>query len=397
MSKEQILNILLLSLIFTLIFQFFLPKNSEKVLAPWVALLTDSKNTTIPNIPHVRVLNNTTGNYDFHTCEDMTLRLNSQQITFSGTKYSDFCRQVHIAPQGWYYLPFLSLSEIFEKKPGEYTIQLGSAANGPIVTINHAEPGFFRSFFWKVFFEPIYNLFVALLAYIPWHSLGFAIIIITLIIRFILVVPQKQMLVSQKKLQKIQPKIKKIQEDFKWDQARIGQEMMALYKKEHVNPMGSCLPLLIQMPILIWLYWVISSIGDITNHYYLYSWLEWFNLSRIDPVFYWINLKEIGGTIGIVFAVILWFVQWIQAKLSFAMTQPHHSSKVIEPTENGNYKPADSMMPDPAMMQKMMLYFIPVVVGISAIVLPLGVGLYWLIGTLFVIVQQWILNKEKVI
>lgn len=90
-------------------------------------------------------------------------------------------------------------------------------------------------------------------------------------------------------------------------------------------------------------------------------------------------------------------MQWVQARLSFALTQPHNTPKVIEQTDSGTYKPAESMMPDPAMMQKMMLYFIPFVVGTSALFLPLGVGLYWLIGTLFVIIQQWILNKEKVI
>lgn len=66
------------------------------------------------------------------------------------------------------------------------------------------------------------------------------------------------MLESQKKLQKIQPKIKAIQEEYKEDKAVLGQKIMELYKKEGVNPMGSCLPLLIQMPILIGLYWVIS-------------------------------------------------------------------------------------------------------------------------------------------
>ncbi len=66
------------------------------------------------------------------------------------------------------------------------------------------------------------------------------------------------MLESQKKLQKIQPKIKAIQEEYKEDKALLGQKIMELYKKEGVNPMGSCLPLLIQMPILIGLYWVIS-------------------------------------------------------------------------------------------------------------------------------------------
>lgn len=66
------------------------------------------------------------------------------------------------------------------------------------------------------------------------------------------------MLESQKKLQKIQPKIKAIQEEYKEDKALLGQKIIELYKKEGVNPMGSCLPLLIQMPILIGLYWVVS-------------------------------------------------------------------------------------------------------------------------------------------
>lgn len=70
--------------------------------------------------------------------------------------------------------------------------------------------------------------------------------------------PQQHMLESQKKLQKIQPKIKAIQIEFKDDKALLGQKIMELYKNEGVNPMGSCLPLVIQMPILIGLYWVVS-------------------------------------------------------------------------------------------------------------------------------------------
>ena len=81
-------------------------------------------------------------------------------------------------------------------------------------------------------YEPIYNLFVALLTWIPGHSLGWAIIVITLIIRLILLVPQQHMLESQKKLQKIQPKIKAIQKEYKGDQAILGQKMMELYKTE---------------------------------------------------------------------------------------------------------------------------------------------------------------------
>jgi membrane protein insertase Oxa1/YidC/SpoIIIJ len=75
-------------------------------------------------------------------------------------------------------------------------------------------PGTFRSLLTTVFYNPIYNLFVALLTFIPGHPLGWAIVIITIIIRLILLVPQQHMLESQKKLQMIQPKIKALQEKF---------------------------------------------------------------------------------------------------------------------------------------------------------------------------------------
>lgn len=93
------------------------------------------------------------------------------------------------------------------------------------------------------------------------------------------------MLESQKKLQIIQPKIKELQTKYKDDQAKLGMEMLELYKKEGVNPMGSCLPLIIQMPILIGLYWVISGITDASNFYHLYSFFSDFNPKDINAHF----------------------------------------------------------------------------------------------------------------
>jgi YidC/Oxa1 family membrane protein insertase len=100
------------------------------------------------------------------------------------------------------------------------------------VTFENALPGGFRTLLTTIFYNPIYNFFVALLTFLPGHSLGWAIVIITLIIRLILLVPQHHMLQSQKKLQLIQPKIKEIQAKYKDDQAKLGMEMLELYKKE---------------------------------------------------------------------------------------------------------------------------------------------------------------------
>jgi len=137
------------------------------------------------------------------------------------------------------------------------------------MTLGHA--GYVRLFFRTVFYNPVYNFFAALIVLLPNHSLGWATIITTLIIRLALLVPQQRMLVSQRRMQVIQPKIKAIQEEFKGDQAKIGAKMMELYKREGVNPLGSCLPILIQIPILIVLYQVILKISNPSNLAHLYN------------------------------------------------------------------------------------------------------------------------------
>ena len=201
------------------------------------------------------------------------------------------------------------------------------------------------------------------------------------------------MLESQKKLQKIQPKIKAIQKEYKADQAVLGQKMMELYKTEWVNPMGSCLPLLIQMPILIGLYWVISGITDPSNLYHLYSIFGSFQPSSIVTTFFGLNLSQVGGITAIVFGLILGFTQWVQAYMSFHYTtkdkkESKEPKKEIEPG-------SPEAILDPEMMQKMMLYMLPVMLAVSAYFFPLGVGLYWFIGTLFVIAQQWYVNNKQ--
>ena len=158
--------------------------------------------------------------------------------------------------------------------------------------------------------------------------------------------------------------------------------------------MGSIVPLLIQMPILIGLYWVISEINDSSNFYHLYSFFSQFDPTQIVTHFYGLNLAQVGGIVGLGFALVLGGLQYIQAKLSFAYTD----KKKAKETEFALVKKDDEAPDfalDPAMMQKMMLYFFPVMIAVSSYFFPLGVGLYWFIGTLFVIAQQAYVNRSK--
>lgn len=148
------------------------------------------------------------------------------------------------------------------------------------------------------------------------------------------------------------------------------------------------------MPILIGLYWVVSQINDPSNFYHLYSFFAHFDPTQIVTEFYGLHLAQVGGILGLVFALVLGGLQYIQARLSFAYTD---KKKAKEPevaiVKKDDEAPEFAL--DPAMMQKMMLYFFPVMIAVSSYFFPLGVGLYWFIGTLFVIAQQAYVNRSK--
>lgn len=199
-------------------------------------------------------------------------------------------------------------------------------------------------------------------------------------------------------MQAIQPKIKELQEKYKGDQAKIGMELMALYKAEQVNPLGSCLPLLIQMPLLIVLYWVVLEITLLSNYYYLYSPLASFDISKIDTVFFGIHLLSIGGITGIILALAVGGAQWLQIKLSLPkeddVAKLEKLEKKIIEKKNGKYTETEpSFMPDPSVMNKFMLWGMPIMIAGSTYFFPAGVGIYWLIGTLFMLIQQIVVNR----
>ena len=105
-----------------------------------------------------------------------------------------------------------------------------------------------------VLYDPIFNGMIWLYDVLPFHDMGVAIILLTLAIKIILFWPSLSALKSQKKLQETQPKINEIREKYKDNKEELGKQLMTFYKENKVNPFSSCLPLLIQLPILIALY-----------------------------------------------------------------------------------------------------------------------------------------------
>jgi YidC/Oxa1 family membrane protein insertase len=398
MQNTRLLNFLLIFFITLLGVNYLLPKPVENVI-PTNEVILHALGTSYvsPDIPLLEVQNTTSAPINIDTCRDFSIKKDHNLLTNPPT---EFCKTLTIASGGKEKLNISSLYKLFQT-PGKYEFALTVNGKTSYADTMGEVPGFFRSLFRNVFYAPIYNLFAFLISTIPGYSFGLAIILVTVIIRLILLVPQHHILANSKKMQAIQPKIKELQEKYKGDQAKIGMELMNLYKAEQVNPLGSCLPLLIQMPLLIVLYWVVLGITDFSNYYYLYSPLASFDIAKINTEFFGIHLLSIGGVIGAILAITVGAAQWLQIKLSLPKEDDvkkleKMEKKIIE-KKDGKYTEAEpSFMPDPSVMNKFMLWGMPVMIAVSTFFFPAGVGIYWLIGTLFMLVQQMVVNKMSI-
>jgi YidC/Oxa1 family membrane protein insertase len=247
------------------------------------------------------------------------------------------------------------------------------------------------SYLWTTFFyQPIFNSLIYIISVMPGYNLGLAIIVLTFIIKLILFFPSQRGLESQRKLQELQPRIKKLQEKYKDNQQKLAQETFALYKEYKVNPFGSCLPLIIQLPILIALFFVIKSGLNPDNVHLLYEPLKGFDFSAINTNFYGLlNLTERN-----VFALPLAVagLQFLQMKLA---TSRKNKKKEEEQKKAGKKEMEQkSKGPEMQMATEMMTYIMPVMLALFTASVPSGVGLYWGTSTVFGIGQQLYVNKK---
>jgi len=210
------------------------------------------------------------------------------------------------------------------------------------------------------------------------HNYGIAIILMTVLIRVILYPLMQKQMVSMREMQKIQPLMKAVQDKYKNDKERLNKELMALYKEHKVNPMSGCLPLLIQMPILILLFQVLREFN--TKIYAVYNgnpgflWLK--DLSLPDQL---IQLPG-SGIFGIQYLGIMPFLiggsMYIQQKMTSSSGGTGKGGGSSEQT------------------QKMMTIMMPLMIGFMSFTLPSGLTLYWFTSTLLGIGQQYLINKK---
>jgi len=228
----------------------------------------------------------------------------------------------------------------------------------------------------KVLYEPLFNGLVFLYNLVPGHDFGVAIIILTLIIKFILYPLSKKSIQSQKALQQLQPQIKQIQQNIK-EKDKQAQAMIELYQKYRINPMSGCLPLLIQIPVFIALYSVFRTGLDPEKLNGLYSFVV--RPENFNPMF--LGLIDLSQK-NIYLAVIAGFLMFVQSKMT--LSQPKISSGKSQPGQIDFSK----------MMGQQMTYIMPVFMTFFFATLPAALSLYLTVMTLFGIGQQYYTNIE---
>lgn len=228
-----------------------------------------------------------------------------------------------------------------------------------------------KAFLKLILYQPLYNALILLALIVPGHSMGWAIIILTLLIRFVLLIPSAKAIHQQKKIKELQPKLNELKELYKGDQKKLTQETMALYKRYGVNPFGSCLPLLIQLPILIILYQVFMRGLTVDSFHNLYGWVS--RPESLNNSFFGIDLTKPD----------LWILPIITGALQFVQGWQ------IQP--KGAVKSDDTT----AMITKQMMYVFPVMTVLIARSLPAALPIYWATTNLFSIIQQALIFKDK--
>jgi YidC/Oxa1 family membrane protein insertase len=382
---KKFLDILLIVLLTLLIVNLFSDKK-QKILDHKLIINFVDDNYSIPASLWVEVINNTVKPLTINTCKDLLISYAWENIKFD----KEFCNDIIIESWKNNIIDYASQYDKFNDI-WKYNLKINIWEKDFFDQTELEHSWTFVKIFVGLFYAPIYNLMIWLLS-LFWWVFGLAIIFITIIIRIVLLYPQHKMMVSQKKLQAIQPKVKEIQNQYKANQQMLWMKLMELYKKEKVNPMWSCGFLLIQMPILLVIYNIILSIKDPSNFFYTYSFLSSFDLLSINYEFIGLNLLESWWIAGWILAITVWIIQFLQIRLSLADKLKTNKTGVVLEKKKGesNYS---QFMPDPDMMNKFMLYWMPTMVAVFTFVLFTWVWIYWGISTLFMLFQQLFVNK----
>jgi YidC/Oxa1 family membrane protein insertase len=199
-----------------------------------------------------------------------------------------------------------------------------------------------------IFASPLFWLLDKLHGFV--NNWGWAIVLLTIIVKIVLSPLTNASYRSMAKMRAVAPRLETLKKQHGDDRMALQQAMMKMYKDEKINPLGGCLPMLLQIPVFIGLYWALFASVELRQA----PWIGWIHdLGRTDPYF--------------ILPIIMTLTMFIQTSLNPAPTDP---------------------------MQAKMMKIMPLIFSVMFFFFPAGLVLYWVVNNIITIGQQWYINKS---
>lgn len=240
------------------------------------------------------------------------------------------------------------------------------------------------SYIWHTFFfDPIYNSLVFFIDIMPGGDVGLAIIATVVLVKLILLPVSIKAVQTQKAMRDIDPKLKAIKEEYKDNREEQAKAMMAIYKKAKINPFASLFVVLLQIPIIIALYYSVYSGGGVAlpniNVELLYSFIK----APVDLTMNFLGVVDITGK-SIVLALLAGITQYIQVRLVMP--------KLPERLPDAKPSMKDEMMRN---MHVQMRFVMPVLIAVIAYTISAAIALYFLVSNVVTIAQEIYVRKHR--
>lgn len=235
-----------------------------------------------------------------------------------------------------------------------------------------------KTIFVETIYKPLYNLLVWLIDVLPHADIGFAVIILTIIVKLVLFPLSKKAIKTQLLMKDIEGPLKEIREKYKDNQQELAHKTLALYKEKGINPFASIFLILIQLPIIITLYFVFAKAGlPAINSELLYSFVSYPEYMQTT----FLGFIDLVSNKSVILAFLVLITQAIQIRISLP-------------------KQDSSSLPDNQFAQEFMKglhfqmkYILPVITAVATYSLISVVGLYWVVGNIFSIAQELYFKK----
>jgi YidC/Oxa1 family membrane protein insertase len=280
----------------------------------------------------------------------------------------------------------------------------GAATSAPHSPLTPAQPGADPVSLLAWVFNPIFQVLYIFLVWLQklTGDVGIAIILMTLVVRAALIPLFRRQIVSTKRMQLIQPEIKELQKRYKGDRSKFSQAQMELYKERGVNPASGCLPLLLQLPLLMIIYSVISQ--GLTNPDPR-AMFTFFGLHILD--YTCVNgVGVVGATVDLykpcINTTVTWlgnldvskpwvlfpniaFLSWFSVLAAASAVLQLVQSRMTMPPSTTAFSDQNSKV------QRQLVMFLPLISLAYGGFLPAGLFIYWIVTTIFGIVQQYLI------